>query len=128
MVHTKVKTQTLKALDSVCKYYKIPSIISFDRRGVPYVTHYQYQLCKTQRSYYHVDLYQIYKKPLVKSIIYQKFVNHKDFSLNTVCKVILDEGKYENLDGHNIQSLSKEEQLEYVTQDARLVMKVIEMG
>ena len=58
----------------------------------------------------------------MKSIIYQN--SYKDLSLNTVCKVILDEGKYENLDGHNIQSLSKEEQLEYVTQDARLVMKL----
>ena len=45
-------------------------------------------------------------------------------SLDSVCRAIIEEGKYENLDGIKIQSLPLEKQLEYVTQDARLVMKL----
>jgi len=58
----------------------------------------------------------------VKSIIYQN--HYKDLSLDTVCKAIFGEGKYENLDGVQIQKLTKEEQIEYVTQDTKLVMKL----
>jgi DNA polymerase I len=125
------KDSDLKVIDSVCKFHNIPSIISYNLRGIPFVGGYDYEL--RQRSphhqtvnkfnkYYHVDLYQIYKKPLVKSIIYQN--KYRDLSLDTVCRSILNEGKYENLNGVQIQKLSKEKQLEYVTQDSRLVMKL----
>ena len=40
------KDSDLKVLDSVCKYYDIPSIIGFDRSGVPYVRGYEYELNK----------------------------------------------------------------------------------
>ena len=39
-------------------------------------------------------------------------------------KAILNEGKFENLDGLQIQNLSKQKQIEYVAQDAKLVMKL----
>lgn len=117
------KDSDLKVLDSVCKFYKISSVIKFDRRGVPYVSGFQHRWTKiSSYRYYHIDLYQIYKKPLVKSIIYRNL--YKDLSLDTVCRAILGEGKYKNFDGLQIQKLSKEKQLEYVAQDSRLVMKL----
>ena len=125
------KDSDLKVLDSVCKYYDIPSIVGFDRRGVPYVRGYEYELVKISPAYasqnkfdwyYHIDLYQIFKKPLVKSIIYGN--KYRSLGLDAVCQAILGEAKYENLDGLQIQNLSKEQQLEYVAQDANLVMKL----
>ena len=119
----------LKVIDSVCKYYDIPSIIGFDKRGIPYVRYYDYRLeddyyfqqNKFER-YYHIDLYNIYKKPLVKSIIYDN--RYKDLSLESVSQSILQEGKFENLKGSDIKDIAKEKLLQYVTQDAQLVMKL----
>jgi DNA polymerase elongation subunit (family B) len=125
------KDSDLKVLDSVCRYYDIPSIVSFDKRGVPYVRGYEYQLVKISSAYasqnkfdwyYHIDLYQIYKKPLVKSIIYGN--KYRSLGLDAVCQAILGRGKYENMNGLQIQKLPKEKQLEYVAQDANLVMKL----
>ena len=74
-------------------------------------------------SYYtHIDLYLVYCKPLIRSIIYEN--RYKDLGLNSVCKAVLGEGKYQNLDGLQIQKLSKEEQLQYVSQDAKLLMNL----
>ncbi len=72
--------------------------------------------------YYHIDLYQIYNKPLVKTMIYQN--KYRDLKLDTVSNAILDEGKFEQLDGLQIQNLPMEKQIEYVAQDANLVMKL----
>ena len=125
------KDSDLKIIDSVCKYYNIPSIIAFDRRGVPYVRGYDYNLIKISPEhasenkynwYCHIDLYQIYKKPMVKSIIYGN--KYKSLGLDAVCKAIIGEGKYQDLDGLQIQKMSKEEQLHYVAQDANLVIKL----
>ena len=38
------KDSDLKVIDSVCRYYDIPSIIRFDKRGVPYLRGYHYNL------------------------------------------------------------------------------------
>lgn len=121
----------LKVIDDACRYYNIPSIIAIDKRGVPYVRGYSYDLCN-QNSYYtsknrfdwyhHIDLYQVYKKPMVKTAIYRN--RYRDLSLNSVCRALLNEGKLENLDGFQIQKLPEEKQLEYVIQDAALVMKL----
>ena len=123
------KDSDLKVIDSVCKYYDIPSIIVFDKRGVPYIRGYHYSLeddSYLQRNkfdwYYHIDLYNVYKKPLVKSIIYNN--NYKDLSLESVSQGILKEGKFENLKGSDILKVSKEKLMQYVTQDANLVMKL----
>ncbi len=125
------KDSDLKVIDTVCKYYNIPSIVAFTARGIPYIRGYEYRLCglnpyyrslKKFDYYYHIDLFQVYKKPIVRSIIYHN--KYRDLSLDSVCKAILVEGKFENLDGSQIQQLSKEKQLEYVSQDARLVMKL----
>lgn len=125
------KDSDLKVLDSVCKYYNIPSIIAFDRGGIPYIRGYDYNLIKISpehareskfRWYYHIDLYKIYKKPMVKSVIFGN--RYKSLGLDAVCKAIIGEGKYQDLDGSRIQKLSREEQLEYVAQDANLVMKL----
>ena len=98
------KDSDLKVIDSVCKYYDIPSIIGFDKRGVPYVRGYRYGLENDYYLeqnkfdwYYHIDLYNVYKKPLVKSIIYNN--RYKDLSLETVSQAILKEGKFEKLKG-----------------------------
>lgn len=121
----------LKVIDSVCAYYDIPSIIGFNQIGVPYVKGYDEQLCENERRYalwnrfqryHHIDLYQVYKKPVVKSLIYNN--KYRSLSLNAVCLALLNEGKLEGLHGSQIQKLSKEKQLEYVTQDAALVMKL----
>ena len=123
------KDSDLKVIDSVCKYYDIPSIIEFDKRGVPYVRGYHYGLENDyylQQNkfdcYYHIDLYNVYKKPLVKSIIYNN--RYKDLSLESVSQAILKEGKFENLKGSDILNVSKEKLMQYVTQDANLVMKL----
>ncbi len=71
------KDSDLKVIDSLCKYYNIPSIIGFDKRGIPYVRGYPYNIEDDYYLhqnkfdwYYHIDLYNVYKKPLVNSIIY----------------------------------------------------------
>lgn len=121
----------LKIIDDTCRYYKIPSIIGFDKRGVPYVRGYDYHLCsvspqfaalKKYNWYYHIDLYQIYKKPMVKTMIYNN--RYRDLNVGSVCKALLGEGKLEELDGLQIQNLPTEKQVKYVAQDANLVMKL----
>ena len=123
------KDSDLKVIDSVCKYYDIPSVIEFDKRGVPYIRGYHYSLENDyylQQNkfdyYYHIDLYNVYKKPLVKSIIYNN--RYKDLSLESVSQTILKEGKFENLKGSDILNVPKEKLMQYVTQDANLVMKL----
>ena len=123
------KDSDLKVIDSVCKYYDIPSIIGFDKRGVSYLRGYHYSLEDNyylQQNkfdwYYHIDLYNVYKKPLVKSIIYNNM--YKDLNLYTVAQSILKESKFENLKGSDIQNIPKEKLMQYVTQDANLVMKL----
>ena len=124
------KDSDLKVIDTVCRYYDIPSIIRFDKRGVPYVRGYHYKLedhYYLQQNqfdyYYHIDLYNVYKKPLVKSIIYDN--RYKELSLDSVSQAILKEGKFENLKGSDILNVPKEKLMQYVTQDANLVMKLV---
>ncbi len=45
------KDSDLKIIDDVCQHYNIPSIIGFDKRGVPYVRGYDYHLCATSPFY-----------------------------------------------------------------------------
>jgi DNA polymerase, archaea type len=124
------KDSDLKILDDACRFYNIPSIIAFDKRGIPYVRGYDYNLCNTDayyanknqfERYYHIDLYNIYKKKIVKEIYKNRY---KSQSLDSLSKAILKEGKFGELDGKQIQLLSKERQLQYVIQDARLIMKL----
>ena len=123
------KDSDLKVIDSICRYHNIPSIIGFDKRGVPYVRGYRYGLeddyylqQKKFDWYYHIDLYNVYKKPLVKSIIYNN--RYKDLSLDSVSQSILKEGKFEKLKGSDIQNIPKDKLMQYVTQDTNLVMKL----
>jgi hypothetical protein len=96
------KDSDLKIIDQACQYYNIPSIIGFDKRGVPYIRGYGYELCKLDPHYtnqnkfdwyYHIDFYQVYKKPMIKTIIYEN--KYKDLNLDSVAKAILNEGKFE---------------------------------
>ena len=119
----------LKVIDSVCKYYDIPSIIRFNQRGIPYVRGYDYRLEDDYylqqnkfKRYYHIDLYNIFQKPLVKSIIYNN--RYKDLSLETVSQSILKEGKFESLKGSDILNVPKEKLMQYVTKDANLLIKL----
>lgn len=59
---------------------------------------------------------------MVQSIIYEN--KYRDHKLDSVASAILNEGKLENLDGLQIQRLPKKKQLEYVIQDAGLVLKL----
>ncbi|HZD35663.1 MAG TPA: hypothetical protein VE130_10695, partial [Nitrososphaeraceae archaeon] len=104
------KDSDLKVIDDACRYYNIPSIIAFDKRGIPYVRGYSYNICNQDPHYasknkfdwyYHIDLYQVYKKPMVKTVIYHN--KYRDLSLNSVSQALLNEGKLENLDGLQIQ-------------------------
>ena len=115
----------------LCRYYNIPSIIGFDKRGVPFVRGYDYPLCNISSQfaalnkydwYYHIDLYQVYKKAMIKILIYNN--KYRDLNLDSVSKAILNEGKLEELDGLQIQKISAKKQVEYVVQDANLVMKL----
>jgi DNA polymerase elongation subunit (family B) len=120
----------LKILDDACKFYDISSIIAFDRRGVPYIRGYD-SLGFVETSnfrkrnkfdyYYHIDLFNLYKKKMVMDIYHNKYRNWK---LDTVSRAILGRGKHEGLDGNSIQLLTKEKILEYVTNDALLVMEL----
>jgi hypothetical protein len=56
---------------------------------------------------------------MIKNIYQNKY---KRLDLDSVCKAVLKEGKFEELDEQQIQELSKEKQLQYVAQDAILVM------
>jgi DNA polymerase elongation subunit (family B) len=122
------KDSDLKIIDNVCKYYNIPSIVGFDTRGVPYIRGYDKELCCISPSYYeknrfnyyyHIDLYNVYDKEMIRGIYHGKY---RDRKLNTVSKVLLGKGKFEDLDGKSIQQLPKDKQLEYVINDASLVM------
>jgi len=72
--------------------------------------------------YFHIDLYDVYRKSMVQNIIYEN--KYRDHKLNSIASALLNEGKLENLDGVQIQKVPKEKQLEYVIQDARLVLKL----
>ena len=118
----------LNIIDEACKFYDISSIVALDRRGVPYIRGHNmrnFSAFPTIRKlskfgyYYHIDLYNIYKKEMVMGIYNGKYLNLK---LDTVFRTILGEGKFEDLDGQKIQQLSKDKQLEYVIKDASLVM------
>ncbi|WP_148686800.1 DNA polymerase domain-containing protein [Candidatus Nitrosocosmicus hydrocola] len=122
------KDSDLKIIDNVCKYHNIPSIIGFDKRGVPYIRGYNKELCNndpfySQKNrfdyYYHIDLYNVYDKKMVIDIYHGKY---RDRKLSTVSKVLLGNGKLEDLDGRRIQQLPKDKQIEYVIRDASLVM------
>lgn len=121
----------LKVIDDTCRHYNFPSIIGYDKRGVPYVRGYSDDICNLDPAYaslnkfdwyYHIDLYQVYKKPMIKSLIYQN--KYKDLNLDSVARAILNEGKFQDLDGLQIQKLSEERQEAYVAQDSNLVMKL----
>ena len=56
------------------------------------------------------------KRDPIRTVIYHN--KYRDLSLDSVSKALLNEGKLENLDGLQIQKLSREKQLEYVAQDA----------
>ncbi len=124
------KDSDLKILDDACRFYNTPSIVAFDKRGVPYVRGYDHNLSSTNPLYfnlnrfdwyYHIDLYNIYKKQMVKNIYQNKY---KTLSLDSVSKAVLKEGKFEGLDGQQVEGLPKEKLLQYVCQDAVLLMKL----
>ena len=73
------KDSDLKVMDSVCKYYDIPSIIGFNMIGVPYVNGYDdgqtYTSQNKFRRHYRIDLYQVYKKPMIRALITTELYN-----------------------------------------------------
>ncbi len=59
---------------------------------------------------------------MVKSIIYNNKYN--DLSLESVSKAIINEGKYENLNWCDVQSIPKDKLLQYIIHDANLAIKL----
>jgi hypothetical protein len=45
------KDSDLKIIDDACRFYNIPSIVGFDKRGVPYIRGYDYSLCENNAHY-----------------------------------------------------------------------------
>jgi hypothetical protein len=96
------KDSDLKIIDSVCKYYDIPSIVDFNKIGVPYIRGYEHELCERDltyaarnkfRKYYHIDLYEVYKKPLIKSVVCNN--KYRSLRLAAVCNALIGECKLE---------------------------------
>ena len=71
---------------------------------------------------FHIDLYSIYRKLLVKNTIYHSA--YRTNKLDDVSKTLLGYGKYKDLSGKDFQALPLEEQRRYSLQDSKLVMDI----
>ena len=124
----KGKDSDLKILDQVCQYYNYPSVVKFTKRGTPYVKGYTDPAYKHLNRFYkycHIDLHEIYKKQIIKFACKNKYPN---LGLGTVAKALLNppEEKYNNLTGKNTYKLPLKLLRDYVEQDARLVIKLVQ--
>jgi DNA polymerase, archaea type len=71
---------------------------------------------------HHIDLYQVYSKPMVQDTIYDRaYRTHK---LADVSKALLEQGKYKGLSGDDFLKLSIKERKKYSVRDSELVMKL----
>lgn len=68
----------------------------------------------------HIDLYEVYRKPLVKTGIFHDI--YRTLKLDEVSKVFLGYGKYNDLSGKDFLNLSIEDQRQYSLRDSELVM------
>jgi hypothetical protein len=90
---TEGRNSDLVMLDKRLKSNGIPSIIGFNRLGIPYI-----------RGSNHIDALKLYEKPMVKISIYKN--RYTGLSLDMVSKAIIGKGKYKGYSGRNFDSLS----------------------
>src|SRR5262249_25938863 len=105
----------LAILHNRCLENGVDSIVEFNYAGIPYI-----------RNQTHIDLYNVFGKPIVQAAIFKNA--YRTLKLE-VSKVILGStshglGKYKGLTGKDLQSLPVEEQKKYVLRDAELVMRL----
>jgi DNA polymerase I len=102
----------LAVLHSRCIANGIDSIINLST-GTPYIN-----------GQTHIDLHSVFGKPMVQNAIFKN--SYRTLKLDEVSKAVLktDTGKYKQLTGGDIYSLSVEEQKAYVLRDAELVMQL----
>jgi DNA polymerase elongation subunit (family B) len=124
------KDSDLKILESVCRYYNIPSIVKVSQNGAPYInrrgyTDVKYTHLNMSPSYMHIDLYDIYKKQTIKVACKNRY---KNLGLGTVTKAELPNGetKFKNYNGKLSFKLPSQNLRAYCEQDARLVIKLVQ--
>ena len=102
----------LAILHSRCTANGIESRIAFNQSGIPFI-----------KGQTHIDLYNVFDKPMIQTTIFKN--KYRSLKLDEVSKAVLGNelgGKYKELSGDNIESLSLQEQKNYVLRDAQLVM------
>ena len=104
----------LSILHNRCIANDVDTIVDFNSVGIPYI-----------RGQTHIDLYNVFGKPMIQTTIFKN--KYRTLKLNDVSKAVLSlgegqSGKYKELTGNDIQSLSVYEQKNYVLRDAELVM------
>jgi DNA polymerase I len=103
----------LAVLNERCIKNGIPSPVKFSWNGRP-----------TIKNRIHIDLYEVFKKELVKGTIFKN--KYRTFKLQDVCQPLLGKGKCGSgsVSGANVHALPIEQQKQYVLQDAQLVMEL----
>jgi len=124
------KDSDLKVLESVCRYYNIPSIVKVSQNGAPYIcskgyTDPAYTHLNMSPSYTHIDLYDVYKKQTIKVACKNRY---KNLGLGTVSKAELpgNETKFKNYNGKLSYKFPPENLRKYCEQDARLIIKLVQ--
>src|SRR6187200_1315745 len=110
---TEGRNSDLVILDKRLNSNGIPSIVGFNRLGVPYI-----------RGSNHIDALKLYEKPMVKISIYKN--RYTGLSLDTVSKAIIGKGKYKGYSGKNFDGLPTiKEKRNYVLEDSQLVFEIL---
>jgi DNA polymerase, archaea type len=108
----------LVVLNERCVKNGIPSPVEFDSRtGRPYI-----------KGKAHIDLYEVFKKEMVKSIIFKN--KYRTLKLDDVSQTLIGKGKFGvgQVSGSNIGTMPVGVQKAYVLQDARLVSELVQVN
>jgi DNA polymerase elongation subunit (family B) len=103
----------LAVLNERCIKNGVPSPVKFSWNGRPTIEN------KT-----HIDLCEVFKKEMVRGTIFKN--KYRTLKLEDVSQALLGKGKhgFGAISGANVDTLTVEEQKEYVLQDAQLVMEL----
>jgi DNA polymerase elongation subunit (family B) len=101
----------LALLNERCIKNELPSPVRFSLNGRP-----------TSENRIHLDLCEDFRKEMVKATIFKN--KYRALKLRDVSQALLGKGKYgsEIVSGANAQTLTVDQQKQYVLQDAQLVM------
>jgi DNA polymerase elongation subunit (family B) len=105
-----VKTSDLSILYERCKANGRNCIVSLGSKGVPYLGN----------GIKHIDLCNVYGKPIVKNGMYDL----PSLKLDNVSKALLGHGKYKDFSGKDFQLLGIEDQVKYSLMDSVLAMEL----